>query len=127
MFWYIVIAIISILLLVYFNARIYDKNPSYPEIVKKITRQAARWSEAAKQDQNPVIAILHANYGAGYLWALKDIVNAAEFNRITGLDLNYLENIIVGIQDQTTRRLVQQCPGIMPPENYLLQAIYGVN
>ena len=38
---------------------------------QKLVRQAARWSTAAKQDKNSMIAVLHANYGAGYLWALK--------------------------------------------------------
>ena len=36
-------------------------------IVNKLLRQTARWSTAAKQDNNSMIAVLHANYGAGYL------------------------------------------------------------
>src|SRR5207237_6958 len=42
------------------------------EKVQILTRQAARWSTAASQDNNPLIAVLHANYGAGYLWAIHD-------------------------------------------------------
>ena len=40
--------------------------------INTLIRQAARWSVAAQQDESPIIALLHANYGAGYLWALKD-------------------------------------------------------
>lgn len=43
-------------------------------MAQKLIRQVARWSTAGKQDKNSMIAVLHANYGAGYLWALKDII-----------------------------------------------------
>ena len=62
-------------------------------IILKLTRQAARWSVAALQDENPIISILHANYGAGYLWAIKDIVTTDKFNEITGLDYLTFEEI----------------------------------
>ena len=53
-------------------------DPSHVENIQKLTRQAARWSTAAAQDDSPLIAVLHANYGAGYLWALKDIATAKQ-------------------------------------------------
>ena len=46
--------------------------------IETLIRQASRWSVAAQQDDSPIIALLHANYGAGYLWALKDIATDQE-------------------------------------------------
>ena len=61
-------------------------NDVLQEKVKILARQAARWSTAAKQDENPLIAVLHANYGAGYLWAINDIITSSQFNEMTGYD-----------------------------------------
>ena len=55
-----------------YNNKILKKN------IEKLVRQSARWSTATKQDKNPLIAVLHANYCAGYLWALKEIVSNEE-------------------------------------------------
>lgn len=89
--------------------------------VKTLTRQAARWSTAAKQDQNPLIAVLHANYGAGYLWAINDIVTSAQFNSITGLDYTKFRDEIVKIQDDATKKMAAVCPGFAPEPSYLTQ------
>ena len=87
--------------------------------VQTLTRQAARWSTAAKQDANPLIAVLHANYGAGYLWALNDIVTSAQFAEMTGLDYLRFRDAITAVQDQANRRLIAACPNAAPPDGYL--------
>ena len=45
--------------------------------LKALIRQTARWTAASQQDKSPMISLLHANYGAGYLQALELI--AADF------------------------------------------------
>ena len=70
--------ILGMILMYIFIKNNKKKNNTEKQIefaAKKLVRQAARWSTAAKQDNNSMIAVLHANYGAGYLWALKDIIN----------------------------------------------------
>lgn len=78
------------------------------DITSVLVRQIARWSIAAKQDINPFIATLHANYAAGYLWALKDLVSEGEIDKIT----NYraLEKRVTQIQTDTTTKLTRACP-----------------
>ena len=34
--------------------------------IQKLIRQASRWSTAAAQDDNTMIALLHANYGGSF-------------------------------------------------------------
>lgn len=89
------------------------------EIIQTLTRQAARWSTAAEQDDSDLIALLHANYGAGYLWALKDIATASEIKTATGVDINRLTREIISTQDKITKRVIRKCPGFAPPKNYL--------
>ena len=55
--------------------------------IKNLLRQSSRWAIAAKQDKSPIITLLHANYAAGYLWALKDIATDNDIKSITGIDI----------------------------------------
>lgn len=86
---------------------------------KKLVRQAARWSTAAKQDKNSMIAVLHANYGAGYLWALKDIIKTDIIEKKTGIDMMKFENEIIKIQDEATQKMAQLCPKYAPKPSVL--------
>ena len=90
--------------------------------IQKLVRQAARWSVAAQQDESPIIALLHANYGAGYLWALLDIASDVEIYRSTGINIKKFTKKITDIQDQTTKRVSAVCPKFKGNlDSYLLQ------
>ena len=98
------------------------KNNTEKEIefaAQKLIRQAARWSTAAKQDKNSMIAVLHANYGAGYLWALKDIIKVDIIEKKTGIDMMKFENEIIKIQDEATKNMAKLCPKYAPEKSYL--------
>ena len=88
-------------------------------IIKKLVRQAARWSTASKQDDTPLIAVLHANYGAGYLWALKDIASNSEIETATRVDAKKFESEIVKTQDDATKKVIKSCPQFAPTSTYL--------
>ena len=76
----------------------------------KLIRQCARWAVASEQDKSPLIALLHANYAAGYLWALKDIVSDVEIKQHTNIDILDFEKKIVNIQDIATKKVSSACP-----------------
>lgn len=98
---------------------------SYNKIIETLYRQSARWAVASDQDDNDIIRLLHANYAAGYLWALKDIVSTDEFKNITGKDFLSFEQKITAIQDEATRRVVSNCKTAIPTsDQQLLDAIY---
>jgi hypothetical protein len=89
-------------------------------------RQTARWAAAAIQDESELIALLHANYATGYLWALKDIVSSEDFKKITNVDFLEFENKIVDIQDSITKRFISKCPNlIFLKDKLLLDAMYS--
>lgn len=54
----------------YFKYQKPSNKEKINNIIKTLVRQSARWSVAALQDTNIMIAVLHSNYGAGYLWVL---------------------------------------------------------
>lgn len=80
------------------------------KIIQTLTRQCARWLVAALQDESPMIAVLHVQYGMGYLWAVKDIATTKEFKQATGLDMLEFEEKAKELQDKVTRRTAKACP-----------------
>ena len=92
--WTVVIAfsvgVVVMFLLTEVKQKCYLSGDSYDTMqnhIKTLTRQAARWSVASTQDESPMVAVLHANYGAGYLWALKDIATDQQISSATGIDI----------------------------------------
>ena len=119
---YIIITLI-ILIIIYVINNIsknnFDKEKSY--IIKIILRQSARWSTAAQQDENPMVAVLHANYGAGYLWALKDVFSDREIEDFGHIDILKFRDEITKVQDEATVKMIKVCPEFGPKKTYLTE------
>ena len=92
----------------------YEKkdNINRKDMLNKLLRQSARWSLAAYQDNSDLVSVLHANYGAGYLWAIKDTFEDWEIEEILGSAENRrkFESYIVEIQDIATKKATSTCP-----------------
>ena len=106
---------------------VMDKSAQHSTTPTQILyRQAARYAVASSQDEATVIKVLHSNYAMGYLLALKDLVPADEFKRVTGKNLLDFEQEIARIQDAATLALVEMCPALTPKEDpELLKAMYA--
>lgn len=122
----ILLAFIGGIIFTYFLLELKDKcllgigrDDVMTGVITKLTRQAARWSTAAKQDENPLVAVLHANYGSGYLWALQDIASPEQIAAATGIDYKRLEREITETQDVITLKAVGICPKFGPESTYL--------
>ena len=89
--------------------------------IRVLVRQCARWATAASQDENPMIAVLHANYGAGYLWALSDIASPQQIKDAAGVDYTRLKENVVGVQDSVTKMMSVYCPKYAPKRTYLTE------
>jgi len=103
-----------------------DKNTTYskdiPTIIKVLSRQSARWAIAAQQDKSPIVGSLHANYGTGYLWALRDVATDDEIKEHAGIDISKFQKKIVGIQDMSTKNVSSACPQFVGDiDKYLLE------
>ena len=100
--------IISLVISLIFLWRCYNFNTdvlSRKNSILILFRQCARWSTASTQDSNPLIANLHANYAAGYLWAMEDLFTADEISKTTGIDYKLLRSQIQKNQDITSKNI----------------------
>jgi hypothetical protein len=104
------VIIVAVVLLIYFNKGSKEPTTNKKKIIQTLVRQAARWTLAAQQDQSPLIATLHANYGAGYLWALFDIATSEEIENAAGINVLQLKDNITQTQDNITQKLTKLCP-----------------
>lgn len=77
------------LIYVFYNNKWNKTTNNYQKQKNKQTqaliRQIARWTVASQQDTSPMIALLHANYAAGYLQALELITTEQEINQFMNL------------------------------------------
>lgn len=124
-----IITVVSVLYLSfniynYFRSIKKNTHDKHTNHINKLLRQTARWTIAARQDENPMIAVLHANYGAGYLWALKDIATSSEILAATNVDISIVEKEVILTQDSATKKMASVCPAYAPPPS-LLSKIAG--
>ena len=115
----LIIIIIGLLILLTLKTNTSKNDDFKTDTIKTLVRQAARWSTAAAQDDNIMVAVLHSNYGAGYLWALKDIATDSEIQEATGIDVLKFRDEIIKVQDMATKRMSQTCPKYAPSKSYL--------
>lgn len=99
----IILVIIVILYLYFRNGSINGNN------IKTLITQSARYSLAAKQDKNDIIALLHANYGAAYLYAVRDIYRDSDIERYANIDILDYSKKIKQIQREVTMRVASKC------------------
>lgn len=103
----------------------YKKNNDKALAIQILLRHSARYSAAAEQDESPLIQLLHANYGAGYLWALKDLATDQEILDSTGVKIHEYTKMIIDIQDKATRRVSKLCPEFMGKVDIKLLKLAG--
>ena len=93
--------------------------------IEKLVRQSARFATAAQQDESPLVSVLHANYSAGYLWALKDIATPKQIHNATGVDIKKFEEHITNVQDMVTKKTLKKCPEFAGDVDLYLATIGG--
>jgi hypothetical protein len=95
------------------------------QVIQVMVRSCSRWAVASLQDRSPLIAVLHANYAAGYLWGLQDCLTDDQIHNATGIDIIKFQKSITRVQDISTRRLVSVCPSYASDLDSYLSKISG--
>lgn len=86
------------------------------DYISILLKQSSRYAIAAQQDESPLIAVLHSNYAAGYLWALKDVATESEINKIlynSNTNLKTITHNIKEIQSTATKKATSVCGAFM--------------
>lgn len=108
---YIIFIFFVIFIFYITNTTFFKKQqPSANTIINTIFRGSARWAVASLQDTSPLVAILHANYAAAYLWALRDVFSDIDIQKITSVDIIKYQKKIIDVQDRATQMLIKACP-----------------
>ena len=99
----------------------YNFKPLFNEQTKLkiLLRQTARWATASKQDENPLIKVLHANYAMGYLMAIRDIYTENQIETVLGKSVVEFSKEISSIQDEANKYSIQTCPDFGPERSFL--------
>jgi hypothetical protein len=119
MYLYLIAAIFVLFLMM------QNKTRGMNKAIEKLVRQSARYATAAQQDASPVIAVLHANYAAAYLYALKDIATDSQIHNATGIDVKKFKEHITNVQDMVTRKTSEKCPEFVGEVDIYLAQIGG--
>ena len=127
-----VIIIIIIIIYIIVNSFFDTKNNTQKGVpdtngnkIRSILRGSSRFSLASLQDKSPLIALLHANYGTGYFWALRDSFTDKEIYDTTGLNIQEYQKKITDIQDSVTKNVIKLCPKIANELDLNLAKIAG--
>jgi len=104
MYTYFIVAIFILILVM------QNKSRGMKQSIEKLVRQSARYATAAQQDKSPVIAVLHANYAAAYLYALKDIATESQIHNATGINVKKFKEHVINVQDMVTKKTTDSCP-----------------
>jgi hypothetical protein len=119
MYLYLIAAVFVLFIMMQNKTRGMNKS------IEKLVRQSARYATAAQQDASPVIAVLHANYAAAYLYALKDIATDSQIHNATGIDVKKFKEHVTNVQDMVTRKTSDKCPEFVGDVDIYLAQIGG--
>lgn len=119
MYLYLIAAIFVLFLMMQNKTRGMNKS------IEKLIRQSARYATAAQQDKSPVIAVLHANYAAAYLYAVKDIASESQIHNATGIDVKKFKEHVTNVQDMVTKKTSEECPNFVGEVDIYLAQIGG--
>lgn len=89
---------------------LYMKSGTPGDKINKLIKQSANFAIQAQQDTAPVQAVVHANYAAAYLTAVKDIASRNEIQRATGTNLKQFEEHIMNVQESVTQKIMEKVP-----------------
>ncbi len=101
------------------------KNEFKIKTIKTLVRQCSRWAVAAQQDTSPMVALLHANYATGYLWALRDIATDKDIQSIASINILEFQKQITDVQDKCTKLVSKTCPKFIGDVDKLLLKVAG--
>lgn len=107
--YYILLFITLSIFYLIFYKRVTENN-RIDNIIQILVRGSARWATASLQDKSPLIAVLHANYAAGYLWGIRDVFSDEEIKKATNINIVDFQKKITEAQDKATKEMIRLCP-----------------
>lgn len=98
-------------------------SPQFIKTIKDMVSQSNRFSSLAMQDQNLLMALMHINFGLGFLKATRRIAASdADIQKITGTNVAELHYMMEEQQAQLIAEISQTCPDLKMEGVFALNA-----
>lgn len=108
MILHVIVGLLIIIMVLLFALCKSKEGTRHQNDIEELVRQTSRWAVASQQDKSPMIALLHANYAAGYLQALELIGTENEIDAVTNLE--NLRKKVYRTQDKAAQKVLFTCP-----------------
>jgi hypothetical protein len=113
------IGAITVLVALTFVSKIVNResakySPEFVKHIKTLVRYASQWSTVSRQDENPLLSLIHVTNALSYAYAARKLVPSAEVERIANVNLDELIYILEDEQMQAMRRINEVCPELQP-------------
>lgn len=125
--WTIAAAVILFLIVISTLSRISTgvRRPVARETIqqsKVLLNAANRWALMAKQDQNPVMALMHICYAKAYVESLRQILKDEQIQQAHQTDMVEMSQRMDQIEQDTIRKLNELAPSLMPEGEFAVRA-----
>ena len=91
--------------------------------IKSLIQKCASYAVQAQQDTSPVQGMLHANYAAAYLSALKEVSTERQIQQVGSVNIRTFEEHILNVQKSVTDKALQAVPELAGKVDLYLQSI----
>lgn len=117
--WLIACAVLAVVVLVCILAKVATgvRNPVARETIAQsgvLLQAAERWSTEARQDGNPVIALMHACYAKAFASALRRVLSDDQIQRAHGVSMVQFEQKLTGIEEKALANIRSAAPDLLP-------------
>nr|UMO78909.1 hypothetical protein [Pandoravirus belohorizontensis] len=113
-----VVILVTVLALVARALERRDTRNRYPPALvdrfRSLVRHASQGSVITAQDQNPVVALLHANSALVHARVARSLLPAADAERLAGVNLDELVLVLEDQQLDAMQRINIACPELQP-------------
>lgn len=113
-----VVILVTVLALVARALERRDARNRYPPALvdrfRSLVRHASQGSVVTAQDQNPVVALLHANSALVHARVARSLLPAADAERLAGVNLDELVLVLEDQQLEAMQRINVACPELQP-------------
>ena len=97
-------------------------NPRFEKELKGLSEQASRWHVMSKQDSNPLISLMHADYAVAYGNILQSLAPEEDIQRITGTKISEFNYLLNEDQKAAVQRVSDVCSSLKPEGTYAISS-----
>lgn len=88
--------------------------------MKRLVKEAARWSTVSEQDSNPMMRMLHSTYAVAYVNVARMMADDKDIEKMAHVRIDELTSQVRKRQQQAVQAIGTHCPSVVPEGQYAL-------